>query len=93
MRGLLDHVSLKVVVLIGAYAVGATVSFIWVSGSHIVGCLGLEPARNAACQAAAVARLPWLDQFLGTPMPWLAGFLAASIITVIWDRKAAGKPR
>lgn len=78
---------LVIALLIATYAVAASVGFLVVTGSHIVGCLGLYPEQNEACQAAAVARLPWFDQFLGTPVPWVLAFVAASTVTVILARR------
>jgi len=79
---------LLVALLIAGYAVAASVGFL-IATNHTVACMGLYPEQNAACQAAAVARLPFL---LGTPVPWVVAFVVASSITVLLARSGPRSP-
>ena len=74
-------------ILTALYAVIAVFIYLLGAGSLVTRCTGLYQAANDACQAAYVASLPWWQQVLGTPVPAIAFFVIATVITFIVGRR------
>lgn len=78
---------MRVALSIGMYAALAGLTWIFTS-TQVAPCLGGPAVDNTPCVERWLADRPFGSWLLSTPYLELAGFLAATALTIWWSRRS-----